>query len=160
MNCIETFYPQWRDADIHESSPGNRGASLKLRNNCNNYIASHFFAGEPLGNKVKGFRNEDLENQTFAAGSFDLVITQDVMEHVFDPAKAFSEIARTLRKGGAHIFTVPLVNKGKPSEKWAELNKNGEVVDFEIKLVRKSGKHISCSVNAHFLYDDNKKCYE
>jgi PAS domain S-box-containing protein len=38
-----------------------------------------------------------------------------------------------------------------------EIYKNGEVVDFEIKLVRKSGKQISCSVNAHFLYDDNKK---
>jgi SAM-dependent methyltransferase len=39
--------------------------------------------------------------------SFDLVVTSDVFEHVLEPAKAFAEIARTLRPGGAHIFTVP-----------------------------------------------------
>ena len=37
------------------------------------------------------------------------------MEHIFDPSKAFSEIARTLKTGGAHIFTVPLINKNKPT---------------------------------------------
>ena len=38
--------------------------------------------------------------------TFDLVVTQDVLEHVLDPARA-AEIARTLRPGGAHVFTVP-----------------------------------------------------
>jgi len=37
-----------------------------------------------------------------------------------------------------------------------EVNKKGEVVDFEIILVTKSGKLISCSVNTHFLFDDSK----
>jgi SAM-dependent methyltransferase len=45
---------------------------------------------------------------TFDDARFDLVITQDVFEHVMDPAKAFAEIARILKPGGAHIFTVPL----------------------------------------------------
>jgi hypothetical protein len=34
MYCIEKFYPNWRELNIHESSPANRGASLKLKNNC------------------------------------------------------------------------------------------------------------------------------
>jgi 2-polyprenyl-3-methyl-5-hydroxy-6-metoxy-1,4-benzoquinol methylase len=38
--------------------------------------------------------------------SFDLVITQDVMEHVFAPAEAFSEIALILNPGGAYILSV------------------------------------------------------
>ncbi len=38
----------------------------------------------------------------------------------------------------------------------AEVNKNGEVVDFEIILVTKSGRLISCSVNTHFLFDESK----
>ena len=46
--------------------------------------------------------------QTFPDESFDLVVTQDVMEHVLDPEAAFSEIARTLRPGGAHVFTTPI----------------------------------------------------
>ena len=52
-------------------------------------------------------RNEDLEQLTFPDESFDLFITQDVFEHIFDAYIAFQEIARVLRQGGAHVFTVP-----------------------------------------------------
>jgi PAS domain S-box-containing protein len=38
----------------------------------------------------------------------------------------------------------------------SEIHNKGEVVDFEIIFVRKSGKTIPCSVNSHFLYDDEK----
>ncbi len=38
-------------------------------------------------------------------------LTQDVFEHLFDPAAAFREIARTLQPGGAHVFTTLLVRK-------------------------------------------------
>jgi 2-polyprenyl-3-methyl-5-hydroxy-6-metoxy-1,4-benzoquinol methylase len=44
---------------------------------------------------------------TFADGTFDLIITQDVFEHVMQPAETFREIARVLKPGGAHIFTMP-----------------------------------------------------
>jgi hypothetical protein len=116
---IEKYFPQWRELSIHESSPGNRGASIKLRDNAAGYIASQFFPEHALGTVVEGFYNQDLERQTFDDGLFDIVVTQDVMEHVYNPAQAFQEIARTLKKGGAHIFTVPIINWHKPSEVWA-----------------------------------------
>jgi SAM-dependent methyltransferase len=49
--------------------------------------------------------------------AFDLVITQDFFEHVLRPAKAFTGIARTLKPGGALIYTVPydLGKNGRPS---------------------------------------------
>lgn len=50
---------------------------------------------------------QDLENLTFEDESFDLVITQDVLEHVRDSQKAFQEILRVLKVGGYHVFTVP-----------------------------------------------------
>ena len=128
MVVIEKYYPNWRNLDIHESSPGNRGASLKLKNNVLKYTASQYFPNQPLGSKVENWLNQDLENQTFQNESFDLVITQDVMEHVYNPEKAFSEITRTLKKGGAHIFTVPLVNKHKKTEIWATKGSNGEPI--------------------------------
>jgi SAM-dependent methyltransferase len=52
---------------------------------------------------------------SFDNESIDLHITQDVLEHVFHPSKVFKETARTLKPGGMHIFTVPLVNKAFPS---------------------------------------------
>jgi SAM-dependent methyltransferase len=64
-------------------------------------------ASTPLGSYRNGVRCENLEKMTFGDESFDLVITQDVFEHVLNPAQAFGEIARILRPGGAHVFTVP-----------------------------------------------------
>lgn len=126
MHCIEKFYPNWRDLHIHESSPANRGASVKLKASCSHYKDTQCFPNLPLGDW-----NQDLENQTFQDESFDLVITQDVMEHIFNPAKAFSEIARTLKPGGAHIFTVGLVTKENPSEICAQKNIDGTITHFK-----------------------------
>lgn len=128
MHVIESNYPDWKDLYIHESSPEQRGASIKLKNYCKNYISSQYYNDSEPGKLINGHYNENLENQSFDNESFDIVISQDVMEHVLNPEKAFLEIARTLKPGGAHIFTVPLVNKHKPSEKWAELDSEGKLV--------------------------------
>lgn len=128
MLTIEKYLPNWKELLIHESSPANKGASAKLKKFSKNYTASQYYTGKEFGLIVEGFRNEDLEHQTFDNESFDLVVTQDVFEHVYDPSKAFKEIARTLKKGGAHIFTVPLVNKFNPTIRWADKGENGEPI--------------------------------
>ncbi len=128
MFVLENNYPNWKNLKIHESSPGSRGASAKIKKDCLNYAASQFFPEEKLGINIRSFRNEDLEDQTFEDETFDIVITQDVMEHVYHPEKAFAEIARTLKKGGAHIFTVPIINRHNKTEIWAKLDSNGNTV--------------------------------
>lgn len=128
MYIIQTYYPNWKQLAIHESSPAIRGASLKLKTNVKDYIASQYYPNQPFGKIIDGFQNEDLENQTFKNDSFDIVVTQDVMEHIYEPAKAFAEIGRTLKKGGAHIFTVPIINKHNETEIWATKGQNGEPV--------------------------------
>jgi SAM-dependent methyltransferase len=125
MLAISNNYPNWKELRIHESSPGNRGHSVNLKKQCKSYITSQFFANEKLGSIINSFRNEDLENQTFKDESFDLVITSDVMEHIYEPDKAFKEIHRTLKPGGAHIFSVPIINKHKPTQVWATKNTDG-----------------------------------
>lgn len=127
MHVIETLYPQWREMRIHESSPAGRGASLKLQTECKDYVPSQFFPGVASGELVDGVRCENMERLTFADESFDLHISQDVMEHVFDPAGAFAEIARTLRPGGAHVFTVPLVHRQHPSARRARMGEDGVI---------------------------------
>ena len=96
MQTININYPDYRNLKIHESSPVARGASLKLRRECTNYSASHYYKDVTPGlyHPIQGYRCEDLENLTFADEEFDLFVTQDVMEHIFEPEKAFSEIAR------------------------------------------------------------------
>lgn len=54
-------------------------------------------------------RHEDIQALTFRAASFDLVITSEVFEHVADPWAGFKEVRRVLRRGGRHVFTVPVV---------------------------------------------------
>ena len=50
---------------------------------------------------------QNIEALTYADGSFDFVITEDVFEHVRHPEKGFREIYRVLRPSGYHVFTVP-----------------------------------------------------
>ena len=107
LTVLERRFPDWPGLSIHESSPA-LPSSDRIRRLCGSYLATHRFPGVPPGAIERGFRNEDLSRQTFADESFDLVITQDVMEHVLDPEAAFREIARTLRPGGAHVFTTPI----------------------------------------------------
>lgn len=128
MVAIEQYAPAWRSQVVHESSPCGRGASIRLANECSQYIGSQYFADAAPGSVVNGVRCENLEALSFANESIDLHITQDVMEHLFDPGQAFREIARTLRPGGAHIFTVPIMNKGQPSQRRATLECEGAVI--------------------------------
>jgi len=127
MCTLEMFFPNWKEKIIHESSPINRGASVRLARECPRYIPSQLFVDTPLGQEKIGVRCENLERLTFQDESIDLHITQDVMEHVFNPASVFREIARTLKPGGAHVFTVPLVNKHRPSQTRAIAGAEGKL---------------------------------
>ena len=128
MVTIEKYFPNWRQVAIHESSPAQRGTSVKLKAQCSHYTTSQYYPGQPFGIIIDGHRNEDLEQQTFGNNMFDIVVTQDVLEHVYDPKKTSTEIARTLKPGGAHIFTTPLVNKHQPSQVWATKGVDGNPV--------------------------------
>jgi len=130
MKVISDYYPNWRELKIHETSPGGRGASIKLHDECKGYTASQYYPDVKAGclHPKSGYRCENLEKLTFPDESFDLFVSQDVMEHIFDPEAAFKEIARVLKPGGAHIFTAPLVNKIRNSEVWASLGEGGQTV--------------------------------
>lgn len=65
MLTIEEYFPNWKNLYIHESSPGNRGGSLKLKKHVKNYLPTQFYPKSSFGSIVKGYRNENLELQTF-----------------------------------------------------------------------------------------------
>lgn len=103
VTILDLLFPKWRRMRIHESSPSPPSLSV----GCRHYGSSQYLAGVRPGTSQKGIRCENLEALTFASDTFDIFITQDVMEHVFHPAKALQEIHRTLKSGGAHVFTAP-----------------------------------------------------
>ncbi|MGD1037207.1 MAG: methyltransferase domain-containing protein [Roseiarcus sp.] len=105
---VKEVFPNWRDVFIHESSPAQRGFSERMAREARHYVPSHYFPHEILGTTVNGFRNEDLEKQTFDDEIFDLVVTLDVMEHVFNPKMVYAEIWRTLKKDGYYLHTFPI----------------------------------------------------
>ncbi len=106
---MREMFPTLSGLVVHESSPSPRSFSTGLGRKAGKYIATHYFPAETPGAIVNGFRNENLEEQTFEDNSFDLVVTLDVMEHVFHPDRAYKEIYRTLKPGGVYLHTFPIL---------------------------------------------------
>ena len=129
MEILKSHYPQWRTLAIHEAGPVLRGVSARCAAECPGYVVTQYDPAIGFGNRhpVRGYRSEDLERQTFPDEVFDVVITQDVFEHLFRPDLAIREIARTLKPGGAHICTVPIVRKGEPSRRRASKRAEGSI---------------------------------
>jgi SAM-dependent methyltransferase len=101
--CLDKFIDNWENLIIHESSPSN---SYLLKYS-NNYSCSQYFHNISLGDYSNGIRCENLEMLSFDDNMFDIFITQDVLEHVFNPKIAIQEIMRVIKPGGSHFFTTP-----------------------------------------------------
>ena len=72
--------------------------------------------------------------QTFDDESFDIVITQDVLEHLLEPSQSIKEICRTLKPGGVHVFTVPWYY-------WQETRIRARKIDGEIEYIEEPEYH-------------------
>lgn len=121
---LKEAMPYLKDLAIYESE--STGPIHNILINSNNYIFSEYFKDITPGTINKqGIRCEDLQNLSFQDNIFDLVITQDVFEHIGEPGKAFSEIRRVLKPNGYHIFTVPH-HEGRKTLKRAILKDGGD----------------------------------
>jgi SAM-dependent methyltransferase len=111
-----------------------RQAHQRIRRECADYSFSYYYPNVQAGtvHPSTGYRCENLERLTFKDDEFDLFLTSDVMEHVFDPDAAFREIGRVLKPGGAHVFVVPLDNGPTSSERCAEL-RGGTVTHLPVR---------------------------
>jgi SAM-dependent methyltransferase len=79
-----------------------------LKRNFDRVITSEFIPGQPLGQKVNGIHNEDVQRLSFESDSIDLVSSNQVFEHVPDDLLGFKECLRVLRTGGAMVLSIPL----------------------------------------------------
>jgi SAM-dependent methyltransferase len=123
VSVLDLVCPSWRTGTMHESSPD----LGYFRDLCRGYGYSHFLPGVPRGAIHEGVRCEDIEALTFADATFDVFVTQDVLEHVFHPERALAEIMRCVKPRGAHVFTAPKHKGLAKSVRRAEL-RDGSVV--------------------------------
>jgi SAM-dependent methyltransferase len=101
-----------------------------------NVVGSEFL-GENLtpGQIVDDIRHENLHELSFRDASIDLVISNDVMEHVLSPPAAFRELARVMRDGSEALMTFPF------SPDLDNSVTRAEVVDGEIMHLREPIYH-------------------
>lgn len=103
------------------------------------------------------FRQGDLCSLKFKDNSFDLIICSDVLEHIKDDERAFSELARVLKKNGRLLITVPS-NSGKNKKTYKEYHheRAGYSVKDVEELCRKNNLSVvkaggySCSLTEIF----------
>lgn len=91
------------------------------------YVGSDFIGGSNATALDQIVRHEDITQLSFNDDSFDVVITQDVFEHVSDYKKAFTECRRVLNKNGYLFFTVPFFHLQTNTEICASQTANGEI---------------------------------
>jgi SAM-dependent methyltransferase len=117
--------------------------------------------GEIPLDRFCGVLQGDATRLPFADGSFDVVITSEVLEHIQDDVAALSEMVRVLRPGGSFAATVPswlpeVVNWKLSDEYHAPKSVGGHVriysaAELGAKL-RSAGLEVAGRHRAHALH--------
>lgn len=132
------------------------------------YVCGEYLDGIIPGHYYNGIMCMDLRQISFADNRFDLVISEDVFEHIDGVEQAFAEINRVLKNGGRHIFTVP-VHEGRmtksrkalaPVYHGDPLRSEGVLVitdfgDDVVQLVDPFGMQTT-RIDAHTFYDSTQ----
>ncbi len=100
---------RFRTTRIYE--PSLKGPFVKHFNKIPKYTQSYFWPDVAFGDSRNGIQCQDLRALTYDDNSFDLIVSSDVFEHIFEPERAFEDIFRVLRRGGMHIFSIPITGR-------------------------------------------------
>jgi SAM-dependent methyltransferase len=95
--------------------------AMRMRGLFPNFIGSEYTQDAKLAAEMFPIPREDLTRLSFPDNVFDIVCTNDVLEHVPDMNKALRQIARVLRPGGAHVGTTPFIFNAQKSVRKASL---------------------------------------
>lgn len=105
-HCYSTLRQlQASDVYLAEAISGFAG---RMRQLLPKLTLSEYLQGANQDVLVGQVTDQNLENLTYATASFDVVITNEVFEHVEQLPLALSEIARVLKPGGRLVASCPL----------------------------------------------------
>jgi hypothetical protein len=71
------------------------------------YLGENVESGTIIDGVVAGMRHENVESLSFADHNFDIIVSNDVLEHVNIPELALSEMFRVLKNDGEVFITIP-----------------------------------------------------
>ncbi len=81
------------------------------------------------------FPKEDVQNLNFQTSTFDVLLSNHVLEHVQDDKKAVAEMSRVLKPGGIAIITVPGDWRRNYTKVFSHLNFNGHYRDYGLDIL-------------------------
>ena len=126
-----------------------------------NTLGAMVEAGEITIDKLIGVLQGDATRLPFPDGTFDVVITSEVLEHIQDDVSALAEFVRVLKPGGTFAATVPTwfpekINWMLSDEYHAPKSVGGHVriytaTELKAKL-RSAGLQVTGSHHAHALH--------
>lgn len=127
------------------------GAVSKALGQGANVVRSEFLPGVPAGETRDGVLCQDLEKLAFPDSRFDLVLSEDVFEHLGDYRAGFREVHRVLKPGGYHVLSVPFYFDRRTRDLWDPVDGRRvlrEPIEFHGDPIR---GQIPCFT--HFGYD-------
>jgi SAM-dependent methyltransferase len=108
MLCVENVVNQQNLVSPRiYAAEGLTAFAMRLRGLYPRFIGSEFTLDQGKKEWMYPIPHEDLQKLTLPDDAFDIVSTNEVLEHVPSIDLALTEIARVLRTGGWHIGTVP-----------------------------------------------------
>lgn len=82
------------------------------------------------GQIIDGLQHEDAQNLSFDTASIDIILANDVFEHIPNISKALSEAFRVLKGNGRLIFTIPFCPTEIETVKRSEIS-NGKIIHYQ-----------------------------
>lgn len=115
------------DESIRVYELSSRGALFRYLKKRFKYLTfSEYYDDVTPGQFLNGVQCQDVEKLTYKNGSFDLVTSTEVFEHVPNDLNGFKEIYRVLRENGKFVFTVPLSGQDRTVER--ALIRDGKII--------------------------------
>jgi SAM-dependent methyltransferase len=108
MRLIEQEFESHEPAQVRiYATEGITALALCLRGRFARFLGSEYASSVATRDDLYPIPHEDLTCLTLKSDAFDLVTTNEVLEHVPSIDAALSEIVRVLKPGGWHIGTHP-----------------------------------------------------
>lgn len=101
--------------------------ALLLRGRFARYVGSEYAPSAADQGRIYPIPHQDITNLTFPDGGFDVVISNEVLEHVPFLERGLSEIARVLAPGGTLLATFPFAYFSETTLVRAALREDGSV---------------------------------